>query len=426
MYVTPSVEVSDPSTPLHLSEKPTAIMSAIVMSNAALVVSDEPVVGNPESTGPSNGFNFRHRMPALDGLRGLAILSVFLYHYAGGTDHHPDSVLLKGMYSITRFGWAGVDLFFVLSGFLITGILYDTRNDSGYLRKFYARRSLRIFPVYYLFLAIVVIVGALVGVRWRFAQTSFLLYVGYPCALVWPHLIPATSYLRITHLWSLCMEEQFYLVWPLLIGALGTPRRILCACGFLMCVALTLRILVWGAGWLNPVWAYTFLPFRMDSLVLGAALAVLLRGQHTTRLAKAAPIVLACSVAGLFAVCMAARTTEHDSPEIGTVGFTLIALASGSLLVLAVLKQGIVRKIFSANALRTLGKYSYGLYLYHFPLAVLLDPAKPPLVHLLHSEVFGKMLFVMLSLAINFGVAWSSFRFIESPIMNLKNRFKYA
>jgi peptidoglycan/LPS O-acetylase OafA/YrhL len=269
-------------------------------------------------------------------------------------------------------------------------------------------------------------VGVAVGVKWRAAHTSFFFYVGFPFALVWPSLIPATRYIRITHLWSLCMEEQFYLVWPLLIATLGTPRRMLRACGVLMCVALTLRILVWRAGWLNPGWAYTFLPFRMDSLVLGAALAILLRGRHATSLTKAAPIVLACSVAGLLAVCIIGRTTEHDSPGIGTVGFTLIALASGSLLVLSVLSQGIVCNIFSTNTLRTLGKYSYGLYLYHFPLAVLLDPIKPPLGNLLHSEIFGKVFFVILSLAINLAVAWTSFQLIESPIMNLKNRFKYA
>ena len=125
-------------------------------------------------------------------------------------------------------------------------------------------------------------------------------------------------------------------------------------------------------------------------------------------------------------ICVAMGTTDHDSVGTGTVGFTLIALASGSLLVLAVLRDGIIRRMFSAKALRTLGKYSYGLYLYHFPLAVLLDPIKPPLSHLLHSEIVAKVLFVVFSLATNLGVAWVSFQFIEAPIMRLKDRFRYA
>jgi len=192
-----------------------------------------------------------------------------------------------------------------------------------------------------------------------------------------------------------------------------------------MFLAVGLRSLVWVAGWLTPTWAYTFLPFRMDSLAVGAALAILIRGEHRERLAKIAPTVLAMAAAGVLAICVATRTTDHDSPGLSSVGFTLIALTSGSLLVLAVLKHGIVYKLFSWQPLRTLGKYSYGLYLYHFPLAVLLDPIKPPLGHVLHSEVLAKVLFVVLSLAVNLAVAWSSFQFIESPIMSLKRKFKY-
>jgi peptidoglycan/LPS O-acetylase OafA/YrhL len=371
-------------------------------------------------------FDFRQRMPALDGLRGLAILSVFLYHYAGGRDQHPTSLLLRAMYGVTQFGWAGVDLFFVLSGFLITGILFDTQNDPGYFRKFYARRSLRIFPIYYLFLAVTAVVGVAIGVHWRSGDGWFLLYAGFPAALISPEIIPQSAYIRITHLWSLCMEEQFYLVWPWMIAVLAAPKRILRTCVALMCGALALRALVWGAGWLGAGWAYTFLPFRMDSLALGAALAILIRGQHTEKLAKAAPYVLGVAAAGLLVVFGASGTTEHDGPWMNTIGFTLIAWASGSLLVLGVLRHGAIYKIFSAAALRTLGKYSYGLYLYHFPLAVVLDPLKPPLGHLLHSEIAGKVVFVIVGLAINLGVAWASFRFIEGPIMELKRAFRYS
>ena len=280
--------------------------------------------------GAGEGFNFRERMPALDGLRGLAILSVFLYHYAGGVELRPNSAWLRAMYSVTQFGWVGVDLFFVLSGFLITGILYDTQGESGYYSKFYARRSLRIFPIYYLYIAIVAIVGGFVGIHWRAAQATFLLYVGFPCALVWPDIIPATSYIRITHLWSLCMEEQFYLVWPWLISALATPRRILRTCGLLIFVALALRSLIWVTGWLGPAWGYTFLPFRMDTLAVGAALAILVRGHHRERLTKMAPAVLAVASAGVLGICVAARSIDHDTAGLNSVGFTMIALASGS------------------------------------------------------------------------------------------------
>src|SRR5262245_25426509 len=108
----------------------------------------------------------RH-VPALDGIRGWAILAVFLFHYAGR---------LPG----AAVGWAGVDLFFVLSGFLITGILLDTKDDPAYYRTFYARRSLRIFPIYYLFIAACLLLVPFAV--WQPAHAWFLVYLGYPAA----------------------------------------------------------------------------------------------------------------------------------------------------------------------------------------------------------------------------------------------------
>ncbi len=139
-------------------------MPTLIPSNVVADAAVEHPVPQANALAVPTHFDFRDRMPALDGLRGLAILSVFLYHYAGGIQQHPTNILLKAMYSVTGLGWAGVDLFFVLSGFLITGILFDTQSDPGYFRKFYARRSLRIFPIYYLFLFVTAIVGTS---RWR-------------------------------------------------------------------------------------------------------------------------------------------------------------------------------------------------------------------------------------------------------------------
>ena len=369
--------------------------------------------------------DFRARLPALDGLRGLAILAIFLFHYAGGGPQNPSTLPLKVMYGFTRFGWAGVDLFFVLSGFLITGILYDTKDDPRYFRNFYLRRSLRIFPVYYSFVLVIGILGALAGARWTIGDLSFLAYVGYPAALIRPELIPDTPLIRITHLWSLCVEEQFYLVWPFLIFMLSSSRRILLLCGAYVSLALGMRLLIWQTGWLSPEWAITFLPFRMDSLALGGALAILVRGPRIDTVTQVAPVILGSAGVCLFGLCLIAPSTAYTDSSMWTLGFTLISLVSASLVLLALRPGGFVRWLFSGRILRTFGKYSYGMYVYHFPLMVLLTPMRNPLLSVLGSEVLAKATFVLASLAINFALALASFRYFESPILKLKSRFDY-
>ena len=369
--------------------------------------------------------DFRTRMPALDGLRGMAILLVFLYHYAGGSDQHPASLVLKGMYAITGLGWMGVDIFFVLSGFLITGILYDTRNDLGYFRKFYARRTLRIFPIYYLYVALVAVAGVAMGIHWRWLQASFLFYVGFPVALAWQQIIPASPYLRVTHLWSLCVEEQFYLLWPLLIRLLSSSRRILAACAVILIAAPLLRVGVWASGTLSPAWAYASLPCRMDDLAIGASLAILLRGSGGKHAKNAAPFVLFGSLAALAVLLLDSGSVSHDAPGVFTLGYSLIAMIAGSILVLGVTSEGVITSVLKQPELRLLGKYSYGFYLYHFPLVAVMDPAKPLLIRLFHSAILAKGIFVVFGFFLNLGIAAASFHWIEAPIMRLKGRFQY-
>lgn len=336
-------------------------------------IAEKEGISDASSTGSDaqNPLTPRDRVHALDGLRGLAILAVFLFHYVGegGTPH---SFLVRGIHGITRFGWAGVDLFFVLSGFLITGILFDTQHSPHYYRAFYIRRTLRIFPLYYFFLGLVAFVGVLLGVRWTAGHALFLVYLGYPGALILPNLVKL-PYIRLVHLWSLSVEEQFYLLWPFLI-----------------------RTLLWGTGWLNGKWAYMFLPFRIDSLALGAALAVLARGPSFERVMKLAPYVLLLTtpILGVLLV-FSPNTRPTEAPQMWTLGFTLNALISGSLLLLALRPMGIVVRVFNTSFLRKLGKYSYGIYIYHFPLAAILEAHKPAMIHALHSEL---------------SPSWSSFR----------------
>src|SRR5450631_3637832 len=142
--------------------------------------------GGWRTVDPKSTFDFRKRVPALDGLRGIAILAVFFRHYAGGLEKTATSTGMHVLGMVFAFGWSGVDLFFVLSGFLITGILYDTQMDPRYYRNFYARRVLRIFPPFYFLALVLVVLTPILGIHWKFAHLAFLFYIGFPCALIWP------------------------------------------------------------------------------------------------------------------------------------------------------------------------------------------------------------------------------------------------
>lgn len=339
-------------------------------------------------------------MPALDGLRGIAILLVFAYHYGLGGIHSA-SALVRAVGTVCGVGWSGVDLFFVLSGYLITGILFDTRQDPGYYKKFYVRRALRIFPVYYLFAAVLFVVGS----HWRVGHISFLFYVGYPFALIIPSLIAIP--LHITHLWSLSVEEQFYMAWPWIVAKLRKP---ITACIVAGTVALLLRVAIWALRW-NQDWSYAFLLCRLDSLAVGASIALLIRGGWKTTLQRWALATFAVALAVLVAIFVSRHTTSHYDPLINTVGFSVIAVIYGALVVLS-LSFG---RFFSLSILRMFGKYSYGMYLFHFPLTTLLEPLK----HVL------SFVYVPACLLANLAVAAASFHFFEEPILRLKRRFSY-
>lgn len=341
----------------------------------------------------------RVRIPALDGIRGIAILLVFAYHYgAGGI--HDSSRLVRVLATICGFGWCGVDLFFVLSGFLITGILYDTRDDPGYYKKFYARRALRIFPVYYLFVAMLFVIGH----GWKLGHISFLFYVGYPVAFIWPSLIQIPF--RITHLWSLALEEQFYMVWPWLVKKLRNPLK---ACLIAIATAPLLRLAFVAGN--QDVWAYGFLLCRMDALAMGSVVALLIRNGWKHRLQKCAPLALFVSSTTMAIIFACRHTTNHYDTVVTTLGFSLTAIACGALLIVALVYE----KIFSLAGLRLFGRYSYGMYLFHFPLTALFEPLKR------HLSIF----YVPFCLLVNLAVAAASFHFFEQPIMKLKKKFSY-
>ena len=368
--------------------------------------------------------NSKKHLPALDGLRGLAILLVFFYHYAGGLQHTAHSKSMHVFGAIFGFGWSGVDLFFVLSGFLITGILFDTQDDPAYYKKFYVRRSLRIFPIYYIFLAVYGLFAFLhLDGHFHLGHVAFLFYLGYPATLLWPALESVSPSVHFTHLWSLCAEEQFYLVWPWVVSKLRTPVLIIGACLAAISAAPALRTFFVLHD--LHAWEYAFLPSRMDALAVGGLIAILMRGPGKSVAEKwAIPMFLVSSLS-VAAVCIIRRTVDHADALIGTAGFTFIAIAYGALLILAIRPGSLLKRTFSLPLLRLFGKYSYGIYLFHFPLSEFLSPKREIFISVTHSFAVGSITFILACLIINLGVAAVSFHFIESPIIGLKKRFEY-
>jgi peptidoglycan/LPS O-acetylase OafA/YrhL len=375
------------------------------------------------SIGP---FDFHKRIPALDGLRGIAILAVFIRHYAGGLEKTGSSTGLRALGMLFNFGWSGVDLFFVLSGFLITGILFDTQEKTGYFKNFYARRVLRIFPPYYLLAAVYLVLTPVLAAHWKWGQLSFLVYLGYPLALIWPGLGEVSPSVHITHLWSLCAEEQFYMIWPWIIARVRTGAAILRACMALGALALLLRVAIWITGWVDITWTHDFLGCRMDALAVGAAIAIAMRGPLREHALKWAPALFLSAAASVVAICVVRQVTDHRDPAIATFGFTLIALAYGGLLLLALRRDSWLERLLSLRALRIFGKYSYAMYLFDFPLTVFLSPKREYFISLSHSFAIGSAVFLAFCLLVNLLVAAASFHLVESPIMRLKSRFNYA
>lgn len=356
-------------------------------------------------------------VPALDGVRGLAIVLVMLCHLAATTPVHGLGRILMPVFAT---GWAGVDLFFVLSGFLITGILLDTKHAGNYLSSFYGRRVLRIFPIYYSALLLLNI-GALLCSGHQWIQSRIpdwwpdrMVYFVYLQS--WPIFWTRGSGGLVAHFWSLAVEEQFYLIWPLVIRLVPT-RAILwfATLGLLMTIPLrSLMIPVWGLEA-----AFKFSPDRMDGLLVGALLAILVReGGIPVWLGRVAGLT-GITILGFLAIG-ARQKFVPPSEETFTLGVTAFALISGYLVVSA-LRSGLLQTVFETRWLRSFGKYSYGLYIIHFPIFLV---AQSVFGNLARTNLAYSLVFASVMIGSCFGLAKLSYDCFESRFLRLKNRFE--
>lgn len=360
------------------------------------------------------------KLPVLDGLRGYAITLVLLFHCAWSGPQ------LQGVNTsfLESFGWTGVDLFFVLSGFLITTILLQTKNDPRYFQKFYARRILRIFPLY-------------------FAYLLFMFCYYRDPAGFWYHVTYTSNFYMIFHnpapehspawlTWSLSVEEQFYLIWPLLILLLNRKAAIIVNVLFIV-IAPCLRFYL-HVQETAPIVSYVFLLTRMDTLSCGALIALLLNSDtgYLQVLKKSAWIVMVLAVAGIYWV-WAQRGTYFFAftPHTSTAGFSFTALLYAAVLVLAISTRSKLIDVLLKNKLILLvGKHSYCMYLIHCEVVYFMKHVfiNSPLLQALpagyaHVVFYSYVIAVFAATLLLSILIWHVF---EKHFINFKKAFAYS
>ena len=365
--------------------------------------------------------------PALDGLRGVAIVLVLLHHF---TIIEPVTSLDRWLQQVFLIGWSGVDLFFVLSGFLITGILIDARDSPRYFTSFYARRTLRIFPLYY------IVVFATLVVLPAFPRWFELLAGAGAPREQWPYWLYLTNFavasrdaflhgvLDIT--WSLAIEEQFYLVWAVVVW-LCPPRTLKWLCAAIVVLVPVLR--AWSlADGASVISVYVLPWFRADALAAGAFVACLMRAARPN-LSMVAPAIGAASAIGLAVVAWLDGGPWWWEPRMQRFGFTFIAITASAMLVSAIAHEPsrIWPRLLSAPWLRACGRFSYCLYLIHLPvMRVVREYVMPPdTFHALGAAWIGQLVFYALATAPALAIAWISWHLVETPILRLKSYFPY-
>ena len=376
-------------------------------------------------------------VPALDGVRGIAILMVLTYHLVGG-GAETNRVIRFLSQLIHGFCWAGVDLFFVLSGFLITGILLDTLEDPHYFRNFYVRRTLRIFPLYYGVLGVCFGVLPLLlsmdgpNLRWMRRHQLWLWLYGSSLFDGWTRNMSfARDWLWLSHFWSLSVEEHFYLIWPAVVLFCARRKVLGRVCVMIAAVVLVVRLFALYGG-VSPITLYVFSPLRLDSLVIGGMVAVLARRPGGIRaLVASAWRVLAASVAVIVAMTVFGGFA-YD--QVGTARyFTPLALFFGSCLVLLIDAdpqaggaQGVAGRTIVHPALRFFGRYSYGLYVFETLMQPLWDRVfrTDELVVWVHSYLIAGVVHLFLCFGCTLALAMLSFHLYEKPFLQLKRYFQ--
>lgn len=374
------------------------------------------------------------RIPELDGLRGIAIGLVLFVHYFIPLLHSSGRVA-----NALALAWSGVDLFFVLSGFLLGGILLDNRDSKSYYKVFYVRRFFRIFPLYYAFIAFLFALSILL--RFFITAPHLVQVVGYPRDF-WPFPIYAqnlviafknqlgASGLVIT--WSLAVEEQFYLFLPLLVRVVSRRRLPIVLCILIVSAPLlrTLLFYLYPIPAVGNVYApnYVLMPCRADALFLGVLCAYAVRRadvlaalKNHQRLLYAAFVLLLAGV-----ITLAFTYPERSGVVMNTGGYTLLALFYSCLLLVVVTgTRGPLVALTRFTPLRRLGILAYGVYLFHYFLLYFLGAIFLPNASMIYPGRASIFVLEVFALGSTLVLAHLSWEYFESGLVRKGHTFKY-
>jgi peptidoglycan/LPS O-acetylase OafA/YrhL len=370
---------------------------------------------------PANSVYF----PALDGLRTLAFVAVFLDHYMG--------IAILGL---------GVNVFFVLSGFLITGILLDTRDQPHRVRNFYVRRTLRIFPLYYAVFVVLLLLTPVMHWRWNSAWSLWPAYLGNYLMYL-PEWLPRAEWMHVSngqlfgaggvvlqlgHFWTLCFEEQFYLIWPWFVFT-RSRKFLFWFVGAVLVfepIARYIAELTFPPAAIRAGVLYRTMPFASDALLWGALLALLLRSQYRRQMIAAGrtlayvlvPLALAYL---LFFIDLHLPGWQPPLARFAYGGqgiFTAVDLLSAALLLAALEPGGPLYAMLNLKPLRWLGRISYGLYVFHnIPHGIYGEWAR----RIAPNHFFAAL--YAIAAAMTLLLATVSYYCFERPILKLKDRW---
>jgi len=369
---------------------------------------------------PQHNQTLSKRIPELDGLRGIAILLVLSFHYINNQLIQSESKIGIALSKITSFGWVGVDLFFVLSGFLIGSILMRTQNSPKYFTTFFARRFLRIIPNYYLLLFIFIIV---LSIPW-FKGNNFL---------TGNNVIPIWSYFTLTHnfymaqlnnmgndsmsvTWSIGIEEQFYIVFPFIVYFVKDKWL-----PMVLAVAIILAcfLRVGHESWIPP---YVLLPCRMDAISFGALVAWLNINKDLPALSRKYFKVLMAIILIDVLICAFLYFKYQD---LGVLKNSLFAMTFAILLIFALThKEGLYGRLLRNRMLVWVGTISYSLYLFHYLILGIFHQA---IGNYGGVGINNKkdLVISIAAFATSILFSFSVYKLLESPMVKWGKRLKY-